>query len=164
MLGFLWYPLGRFFISWAALVISESTATASNLHPMQCHLHKNVENVTNSSQGSTGLCEVWGRTCSLLHKAPPAGRPSELLPWAERAEGQEIPGASPGPEAGLGGEFQAHPATCWTWDMGCELDSFLLSCAPWMNWLLFFFFKSYISPFIWVLVFLYKGFFKNLFH
>lgn len=54
----------------------------------------------------------------------------KLLPWAERAEGQEIPGASPGPEAGLGGEFQAHPATCWTWDMGCELDSFLLSCAP----------------------------------
>lgn len=27
----------------------------------------------------------------------------KLLSWAERREGQETPGASPGPEAGLGG-------------------------------------------------------------
>lgn len=55
-----WFPVVSlreiFFLS--CPVISKSTPPASNFHPMQCHLHKNVENVTNSSRGSTGLCEL----------------------------------------------------------------------------------------------------------
>lgn len=127
-----WFPVGvlreMFFLELPPWRFPNQLVSDSSLHPMQCHLHKNVENVTNYSQVSKRALnyEAARAVCYTKCLQPAGPRNTNCCPRLEGPEGsRDIWSQVQTLRQGFGG---ISGTSCYMLDPGTWDLSWILSC------------------------------------